>query len=105
MGYDIGAQQVLSKLAKKNYKIILFTMRSGKELQDAVEWFKTNKIPLFGINSNPEQREWTTSPKVYAHFYIDDAAIGCPLHHLVSKGRPYVDWIEVENLLTQKGLL
>jgi hypothetical protein len=104
IGEDIGAQEVLKDLI--NCKLILYTMRSGKELKDAVNWFNKNNIELWGINENPEQKSWTTSPKIYAHIYIDDAALGCPLIYLNEIGkRPYVDWQAIREMLTQRGLI
>ena len=52
---------------------------SNDTLQDAIDWFKENGIPLWGINENPNQKEWTSSPKIYANIYIDDTALGIPL--------------------------
>lgn len=94
VGRDIGAQEVLTRIVEKGHSIILWTMRSGKELDDAVNWFMENNIPLSGINENPTQKEWTSSPKAYGHMYIDDAALGCPL---IKNGndRPYVNWKDV----------
>ena len=96
IGRYIGAQPVLKKLTKEGHQLILYTMRSGKELEDAVGWFRENEIELWGINENPEQKRWTQSPKIYAHLYIDDAALGIPL---LNGERPYVDWDSVEKLL------
>ena len=94
VGRDIGAAPVLKQFVKDGHQLVLFTMRSGKELQDAVDWFQKNEIPLYGVNTNPTQKEWTESPKAYAHVYIDDAAWGCPLVFPPSlmNERPYVDW-------------
>jgi hypothetical protein len=100
VGKEIGAVQVLKRITDAGNKIILFTMRSGKELQDAVNWFKQNNIPLFGINENPEQHTWTESPKPYAHMYIDDAGFGCPLlfnDEISSRG--FVNWQIIESSL------
>ena len=72
-------------------KIILWTMRSGATLLDATHYLKNLGIELFGVNRNPEQYDWTKSPKAYAHVYIDDAAFGCPLRHDLHR-RPVVDW-------------
>ena len=100
VGKDIGAVPVLKKLTDGGHKIILNTMRSGKELADAIKWFIDNDIPLFGANENPTQKSWTTSPKVHANIYIDDAALGCPLtfDHGVSS-KPFVNWVMVEEIL------
>lgn len=91
IGKDVGAVPCLQQLIQDGHKLILYTMRSGKTLTEAVEWFKNNNIPLYGINENPSQKRWTASPKIYAHIYIDDAAIGIPLI-IPSIGRPYVNW-------------
>lgn len=80
---------------------------SNDILQDAIDWFKENEIPLWGINENPKQKEWTSSPKVYANIYIDDAALGTPLIY-AKEGelyRPYVDWNRMRTLLKIKGVL
>jgi hypothetical protein len=75
-------------------KLILWTMRSDETLAEAVEFCRQNGVEFWGVNGNPEQHEWTNSPKAYAQIYIDDAAFGCPLIY-PSSGRPYVDWLSV----------
>ena len=107
VGKDIGAVPVIKRIVGAGHKIILFTMRgSGKELDDALEWFRKNDIPLFGINKNPTQRSWTISPKPYANYYIDDAALGCPLTYNPELcDRPYVDWNVVEKMLEEDGVI
>ena len=106
IGKDIGAVSVLKALTDNKHKLILFTMRSGKELQEAVEWFNKNDIPLFGINRNPEQDSWTKSPKAYGQLYIDDAALGCPLKFNPRlSNRSFVDWREVYKQLSLRGLI
>ena len=77
---------------ENNHDIILNTMRSGKHLDEAVDYLEKNGIRLFGINENPDQKSWTKSPKVYADYYIDDAAIGCPLLKVDGFYRWCVDW-------------
>ena len=100
IGPDIGAQDVLLKLVHNGHKLILNTMRSGKTLQDAVDWFKKNNIPLYGVNENPLQHSWTSSPKVHASLYIDDHALGCPL-----TPQGYVDWNVIERYFLQTGII
>lgn len=132
VGEDIGAVPVLKELVANGHNLILFTMRSnvqnntgysnevpevhnGNFLDDAVNWFKQHDIPLYGIQVNPTQHTWTTSPKCYAQLYIDDAALGIPLLvHTINEldetgnkrwSRPYVNWPEVCKMLIQKGLI
>ena len=122
LGKDIGAIPRLKKLIDNGHQLILYTMRSdgqtegffedgsirfaGDFLTQAIRWFDENSIPLYGIQINPTQTEWTTSPKCYAQLYIDDAALGCPLkydpgfHH-----RPFADWDKIECILFENGLI
>jgi hypothetical protein len=95
-GPDVpGAVESLLKLSADGHKLILWTMRSGIYLAHAVEWYAERKIPLYGINENPDQKSWTASPKAYANCYVDDAAVGCPLLHLAKFKRPCVDWAKI----------
>ena len=106
IGKEIGATEVLKRLVEAGHKLILNTMRSDKELQDAVNWFKKNGIELYGVNENPTQKRWTNSPKVYAHLYIDDAAFGCPLLNVPDfSDRPFVDWDSIWRQLIQLGIV
>lgn len=106
IGKDIGAVNVLKRLVNSGHKLILNTMRSGVKLQDAINWFKENGIELYGANANPTQKSWTQSPKVYAHLYIDDAALGCPLKMDSNlSDRPFVDWEVIERWLFDDGIL
>ena len=106
IGKDIGAVTVLKRLVEAGHKLILNTMRSGKELQDAVNWFNENGIELYGANENSTQKRWTQSPKVYANLYIDDAALGCPLRmNSDLSERPFVDWEVVSFLLEDNAII
>lgn len=109
-----NAVEVLKELQDKGYKMILYTMRSDDKLQDAVNWFKSNNVELYGVNENPSQKTWTKSTKVYAHRYIDDAAIGAYLIHNSNNWlgknfpvhkRPYVNWRMVREEFVDLGLL
>jgi len=122
LGVSIGAQHVLRQLVDKGHQLILWTMRcdgqeqstsaseyeihAGDYLAQAIKWFEDNDIPLYGIQRNPSQDNWTSSPKCYAQLYIDDAALGCPLKFVPTvSDRPFADWAEIEKLLIQKGIL
>ena len=86
------ALESIRQLEADGHQIILYTMRSGKYLQDAQTYLWSNQIRLWGINEDPGQKGWTDSPKAYANLYIDDAGLGCPLIWPVNGERPYVDW-------------
>lgn len=104
IGKDIGAESVLKKIVDSRHKIILYTMRSGEYLDEALVWFDKRGIQLYGINTNPTQRSWTKSPKCYAQLYIDDAALGCPLIY-PENAREYADWNKIEEMLIDKGVI
>jgi hypothetical protein len=106
IGKDIGSIPVLKELVANGHNLILFTMRSGKQLAEAEKWFADNEIELWASQRNPTQDNWTTSPKCYAQYYIDDAAVGCPLIEDANiSDRPFVDWIKMRELLVEKNLL
>lgn len=105
VGRDIGAVPVLKELVDNGHKLILYTMRDGKELQDAINWFKNNDIKLYAVQYNPTQRNWTKSNKCYANLYIDDAALGCPLIYPDNGERDYVNWEKVRELLKQENII
>lgn len=125
VGKDIGAVPVLKALVENGHQLVLFTMRSdivnptgednelhlesGNYLTDAVDWFKWHQIPLYGIQTNPTQHTWTTSPKAYCHLYIDDAALGCPLifslDNVNHEPRPFVDWVVVASMLKKMRVI
>jgi len=91
------AIETLKEFMKNGDELFLNTMRSGVELMEAVNWLYDRGVVLSGINENPNQKEWTDSPKVYGHIYIDDAAFGCPLIRPEGFKRPCVDWQKVYN--------
>jgi hypothetical protein len=99
----------LQDLVKQGHRLILWTMRSNLRedgtnlLTDAVEWFEKHNIPLFGIQSNPEQASWTTSPKCYADVYFDDLSFGSPLLKISAWERPVFDWEKVRDAFNLDG--
>ena len=99
LGEDVPhAVDVLKELIEEGHKIILYTMRSGKYLESAIQWFKIRDIKLSGIQYENHQSEWTSSNKCYANLYIDDAALGAPLTY--KEGPiPMIDWIKVRSIL------
>lgn len=106
VGKDIGAVPVLKRIVEKGHRIILYTMRDNERLKDAEQWFESNNIPLWGVNNNPAQESWSSSPKIYAHLYIDDAALGVPLKLNKKISDTYfVDWEKVENFLRENGII
>ena len=111
IGKSIGAERVLRALVKNGHQIVLCTMRGHKPhdgrdlLQEAIDWFKDNGIELYGVNKTPFQHTWTDSPKPYAHLYIDDAALGCPIKYGDISERPFANWERIENYFKKLGII
>ncbi len=72
------AFRTLKELEKQGARLILWTFRTGKELQEAVEYCKNNGIEFYAINKNyPEEvMDETVSRKIDADIYIDDKNLG-----------------------------
>ena len=118
------AIDILKLLQKRGHKVFLWTMRGHPDLsrfehtdldtgefiendtlQAAVDWCRERGLIFDGVNESPAQ--FSTSPKQYAHIYIDDAALGCPLRYMFETGnsRPVVDWEVVGNKFARMGLI
>ncbi|MBN1132829.1 MAG: glutaminyl-peptide cyclotransferase [Bacteroidales bacterium] len=81
---DIGKEMLfafdtLKALQKQKHQLILWTFRSGKELEEAVEYCRKNGVEFYAVNkSYPEEQfdEQTTSRKIQADIFIDDRNVG-----------------------------
>jgi hydroxymethylpyrimidine pyrophosphatase-like HAD family hydrolase len=72
------AFQTLKELEKLGAMLILWTFRTGKELDEAVEYCRKNGIKFYAVNKNyPEEIfDENVSRKINADIYIDDKNIG-----------------------------
>jgi hypothetical protein len=72
------AFQTLKELENMGARLILWTFRAGKELDDAVDFCRKNGIEFYAVNKNyPEEIfDETVSRKIDADIYIDDKNIG-----------------------------
>jgi hydroxymethylpyrimidine pyrophosphatase-like HAD family hydrolase len=73
------AFQTLRELEKKGALLILWTFRTGKELEEALEFCRKNGLEFYAVNKNyPEEvfDEAVVSRKINADIYIDDKNIG-----------------------------
>lgn len=88
------AFETLKKLQSDGHRITLWTYRSGKALQDAVEFCEKHGIEFYGINNSfigEEFDETKASRKINADIFIDDRNLG---------GFP--GWGEVYQIITNK---
>jgi hypothetical protein len=80
---DIGREllfafETLKELQKQNHQLILWTYRSGKELDEAVEFCRERGIEFYAVNKNYPEEEFDEriSRKIQADVYIDDRNLG-----------------------------
>jgi hypothetical protein len=92
------ARRVILALQLADNDLYLWTCRDGTALQMAKDKLFVEGMLFTIANFHPDQEH--LSNKLDAEIYIDDKALGCPL----TVGG-YVDWIEVEKILKQKGYL
>jgi len=72
------AFQTLKELEKRGALLILWTFRTGTELEEAIAYCRKNGIEFYAVNRNyPEERyDETVSRKIDADIFIDDRNIG-----------------------------
>lgn len=72
------AFQTLKELNKLGANLILWTFRTGNELEEAVEFCRKNGVEFYAVNKNyPEEIfDETVSRKINADIYIDDKNVG-----------------------------
>ena len=90
------AFETLKALQEKGFRLILWTYRAGKELDEAVEFCRENGIEFYAINKNyPEEEyiEGEISRKINADIYIDDKNVG-----------GFLGWSKIWELITQESL-
>lgn len=75
------ACETLRQLAEEGHKIILWTVRSGPLLEEALDWCARRGVTFYAVNSNYPAGSLFAgapdgSPKIEADLYIDDRNIG-----------------------------
>ena len=71
------AIETLKLFQEKGHKIILWTFRSGQELEEAIEFCNKRGLSFHAVNNNFEGEEYDNSysRKIYADIFIDDRNI------------------------------
>ncbi len=75
---QLFAFETMKKLQQHGHRLILWTVRSGRTLDQAVEFCKKNGVEFYAINKNyPEEiLDGKTARKIYADIFIDDRNVG-----------------------------
>ncbi len=73
------AFEALKELNKRGHKLILWTYRSGRELDEAVEFCRRNGVEFYAVNKSHPDEEFDInemSRKIDAQLFIDDRNVG-----------------------------
>lgn len=93
------ATYTLRKLIEEKHRLILWTVRQGRELEEAVDWCKERGVEFYAINKNyPEE---VVEPhggysKINAELFIDDRNLGgIPdwgiIYQMINEGKNWKD--------------
>jgi hydroxymethylpyrimidine pyrophosphatase-like HAD family hydrolase len=84
----------LKELQKKGHKLILWTIRTGELLEEAVDFCRQNGVEFYAVNKNyPEEvLDQNTSRKLNADVFIDDRSLG-----------GFIGWSEIWQTLHPEG--
>ena len=99
------ATATLKMLINDHHKLILWSVREGKLLEEAVEWCRARGIEFYAINKDFPEEEVDKSKhfsrKIKADVWIDDRNIGGlpdwgTIYEMISKHKTY------EQILTEQ---
>ena len=90
----IFAFDTLKILQKDGHRLILWTYRHGKELDDAVEFCLSNGIEFYAVNKSfpEEELNANTRRKLNADVFIDDRNVG-----------GFLGWGEIYQILSNEN--
>jgi len=86
----IFAFETMKKLQSEGHRLILWTYRTDKKLQEAVNFCKQQGLEFYAINKSYPEEEFDgkISRKINATFFVDDRNIG-----------GFIGWTAVHKLL------
>lgn len=101
------ATTTLRRLIDEGHRLILWTVREGRTLEEAVAWCNERNIHFYAVNRDFEEEDGTGrhySRKIKADLFIDDRNIGGipdwgTIYNLVHNGKT------LEQFLCEQGLV
>lgn len=105
------AFDTLKRLQKDGHKLILWTVREGKYLQEAIDFCKENGVEFYAVNSDGPLTKFegaSISRKLRADMFIDDRNLGGipdwpTAYTMISRRLNFSDLIENEDALQEKN--
>lgn len=73
------ATMTLRRLIEEGHRLILWSVREGQYLDDAVEWCRERGVTFYAVNRDFEEEDGTNSDysrKIKADLFIDDRNVG-----------------------------
>ena len=104
------ATETLKMLMKQNHKLIMWSVREGKLLDDAVKWCKDRGVEFYAVNKDyPEETLDNNnhfSRKLKADLFIDDRNLGGlpdwgQIYRMIQKRQTWEDIINDNSFETQ----
>ncbi|NPA35342.1 MAG: hydrolase [Chlorobi bacterium] len=88
------AFETLKALQDQGHQLILWTFRSGKELDDAVEFCRRHGLEFYAVNKSYPEEEFSPeiSRKINADIFIDDRNLG-----------GFIGWGEVWHMINENA--
>lgn len=92
------ATETLRMLIRDKHRLILWTVREGIHLEEAVEWCKQRGVEFYAVNKDyPEEDKGKNnhfSRKIKADYFIDDRNIGGlpewgQIYQIISEGKSF----------------
>ncbi|EGN02134.1 hypothetical protein HMPREF1018_04400 [Bacteroides fragilis] len=91
------ATETLKILAQERHKLILWTVREGKLLEEAIEWCRQRGVFFYSVNKDyPEEEKSHNgfSRKLKADLFIDDRNLGGlpdwgTIYQMIHEQKPY----------------
>lgn len=107
------AIETLKMLIHDRHKLILWTVREGMLLDEAVEWCRKRGVEFYAINKNYPEEEFTDfnfSRKLKADLFIDDRNLGGLsdwgiIYNKISKGKAFVAGFSEDSAQRKRGWL
>jgi len=105
------AIDTLKMLIKDQHRLILWSVREGALLDEAVEWCRARGVEFYAVNKDyPEEEKEKNnhfSRKLKADFFIDDRNVGGlpewgQIYQMISQNKPYRQLIREQLSVNQE---
>ena len=95
------ATDTLRRLMAQHHRLILWTIRKGRLLDEAVEWCRERGVEFYAVNQNYPEEEWTEGGerKIRYDIVIDDRNIGGlpdwgAIYEMINRQITYEDYLK-----------